>query len=52
MITQNLTRSIELDPSVIHMNVKTGSKVTNLLNFANTKFKVKLLSLNQRSRDY
>ncbi len=39
-IDLSLVESLSLDPSVFHMNVKTGSKVANLLNFANTKFKV------------
>lgn len=36
-----LIESIQLEPSVIHMNVKTGSKVSNLINYANKQLKVK-----------
>jgi hypothetical protein len=40
---QTSIHSINLDANVIHMNVKTGSKVTNLINFAQNKFEVSIL---------
>lgn len=41
-----LIESIQLEPSVIHMNVKMGSKVSNLINYANKKLKVRTVILN------
>ena len=35
-----LDESLALDANIIHMNVKLGSKVANLMAFANSKFEV------------
>ena len=37
---QYLVHSVKLDDNVIHMNVKLGSKITNLVNYACNKFEV------------
>ena len=38
---QAIIHSINLDSNVINMNVKIGSKVTNLITFAQNKFEVR-----------